>query len=320
MEYLKIKGVDKPVSRLVMGTAWFDPAFEDEIFAMMDRYVEAGGTTVDCGRFYGIARAEGILKRWLDARNNRQELVIIDKCCHPIITPDGAHHPEYWRVKADIITDDLRYSLLHTGCERFDLYMLHRDAPETPVSVFMDRLEMHREEGYIGAYGVSNWELPRVEEAMDYCRAKGYSGIVVNNPSYSLAKVEKTRWPGTVYADDSYARWHKGKDIALFSWAAQAHGFFADIYPRDGSAPKDIQEAFFSDGNFERLRRAQELGAKKNVDAINIALAYVLCQPFDVAAIVGSRSRKEFESCLRTLELKLSPEELSYLCLERDHL
>jgi aryl-alcohol dehydrogenase-like predicted oxidoreductase len=61
MEYLKVKGIEKPVSKLIMGTAWFDPSFEDEIFQMMDTYVEAGGTVIDTGRFYGIARSEKIL-------------------------------------------------------------------------------------------------------------------------------------------------------------------------------------------------------------------------------------------------------------------
>lgn len=318
MEYLKVKGIEKPVSKLIMGTAWFDPSFEDEIFQMMDTYVEAGGTVIDTGRFYGIARSEKILKNWLDARNNRKDLVIVDKCCHPIITPDGGHHPEYWRVKPDLITDDLHYSLYHTGCDFFDLYLLHRDDPQIPVADIVDRLEAHRNEGLIGAYGFSNWELDRVQEAVDYCEKKGYQGISVNNPSYSLAKVRKTRWPGCVYADDTYAQWHEGKDVTLFSWASQAHGFFADIYKRDGSAPKDIQEAFFYDDNFERLRRAQELGAEKGVDSINIALAYVLSQPFPVGAIIGSRSRKEFESCVKTLDVKLSPAERDYLCLKSD--
>lgn len=318
MEYIKVKGINKPVSKLVMGTAWFSPDFEDEIFKMMDLYVEKGGTVVDTGRFYGIARAEKILKKWLDSRNNRDDLVIIDKCCHPIITPDGAHHPDYWRVKPDLITDDLHYSLLHTGCDHFDAYLMHRDDPNVPVSEIIDRLELHKKEGLIGTYGLSNWELPRVEEAMKYCESKGYTGISINNPSYSLAKVRKTRWPGCVYADDEYAKWHDGKDITLFSWASQAHGFFADIYKRDGSAPKDIQEAFFYDDNFERLRRAQELGKEKNVDSINIALAYVLSQPFDVAAIIGSRSRKEFDSCIQTLDVKLTQKELDYLSLKSD--
>lgn len=46
MEYINIKGLDKPISKLIMGTAWFNPAFEEEIFTMLDQYVAAGGTVI----------------------------------------------------------------------------------------------------------------------------------------------------------------------------------------------------------------------------------------------------------------------------------
>lgn len=323
MEYIRIKGLDKPISRLIMGTAWFNVEYEDEIFKMLDLYVEKGGTVLDTGKFYGAnfngdhaCESERILKKWLESRNIRDKLVIMDKACHPVITPDGAHHPEYWRVKPDIITDDLHYSLLYTGLDYFDIYLLHRDDPSVPVADIMDRLEQHRQEGLIRAYGVSNWEQERVEEAMKYCAEKGYQGLSVNNPSYSLAHVQKTRWPGCVYADDDYAAWHKDKDITLFSWAAQGHGFFADIY--DENAPQDIKDAFFSEENFERLNRAKILGKEKNVPSINIALAYVLNQEFDTCAIIGSRDRQEFDSCLDALKIKLTKEEMNYLCLKSD--
>lgn len=97
----------------------------------------------------------------------------MDKACHPIITPEGCHHPEYWRVKPDIITDDLHYSLLHTGCDHFDIYLLHRDDPSVPVNEIMDRLEQHRQEGLITTYGVSNWKLDRVQAAVEYCQQMG---------------------------------------------------------------------------------------------------------------------------------------------------
>ena len=321
MECIKIKGVEKPISRLIMGTAWFNTVYEEEIFKMLDLYVEKGGTVIDTGKFYGAnykgggaCESERILKKWLDLRNNRDQLVIMDKGCHPILTPDGVHHPEYCRVKPDIITDDLHYSLLHTGCDYFDLYLMHRDDPNIPVGEIMDRLEQHRKEGLITAYGVSNWEKNRVEAAIEYCKEKGYQGLSVNNPSYSLAHVAKTRWPGCVYADDEYAKWHKVKNITLFSWAAQGHGFFADIY--DDNAPQDIKEAFFTEENFERLQRAKILGEEKGVPSINIALAYVLDQEFDACAVIGSRDRKEFESCLEALKIKLTPQEIDYLCLK----
>ena len=320
MEYVNVKGLDRPVSRLVMGTAWFGIGADvrDEIFKMLDLYVAEGGNVIDTGRYYGAGRSEGILKEWFDARDNRDELIIMDKACHPIITEDGVHHPEYWRVKPDIITDDLHQSLLRTGCDHFDLYLMHRDDPNVPVGDIMDRLELHRQEGLIRAYGVSNWEIDRVAEAVAYCEEKGYQGISVNNPSYSLATVMKTRWPGCVYADDAYAQWHKGKDVTLSSWAAQAHGFFADIYGEN--APQDIKDAFFSEDNFEKLARCKKLAAHYGVDSINLALAYVMCQPFDTVAIIGSRSRTEFDSCIQTLSLKLTPAELAYLSLQTDEL
>ena len=318
MEYVNVKGLTKPVSRLVMGTAWFSPEFKDEIFKMLDLYVENGGNVIDTGRFYGNGRSEMILKEWFDARDNRDDLIIVDKCCHPLISLDGVHYPTYWRVKPDLITDDLHYSLMQTGCDSFDLYLMHRDDPSIPVGEIMDRLEAHRVEGLIKAYGVSNWEIDRVAAAVAYCAEKGYQGLSVNNPSYSLAKVATPRWPGCVYADDTYAQWHQDQDITLISWASQAHGFFADIYPRDGSAPQDIQAAFFTDDNFEKLNRCKILGAEKGVDPINIALAYVLCQPFDTAAIIGSRSRTEFDSCIQTLNIKLTPAEVAYLSLNGD--
>ncbi len=324
MEYIKIKGLNKPVSKLIMGTAWFNVEYEEEIFKMLDLYVEKGGTVIDTGKFYGAhyqgdhaCESERILKKWLDTTGKRDQLVIMDKACHPIITPNGVHHPEYWRVKPDIITDDLHYSLLHTGCDYFDIYLLHRDDPSIPVGDIMDRLEQHRLEGLIKTYGVSNWEQDRVEAAIKYCEEKGYQGLSVNNPSYSLAHVVKTRWPGCVYADDSYASWHKGKDITLFSWAAQGHGFFADIY--NENAPQDIKNAFFTDENFERLARAKILSEEKGVPSINIALAYVLDQDFDVCAIIGSRDRHEFDSCLDALKIKLTESEINYLSLKTDN-
>ena len=154
MEYINIKGLDKPISKLIMGTAWFNPAFEEEIFTMLDQYVAAGGTVIDTGRFYGANKdeehaceSERVLKKWFDSRNNRDQLVIMDKACHPIITPEGCHH--------------------------FDIYLLHRDDPSVPVNEIMDRLEQHRQEGLITTYGVSNWELDRVQAAVEYCQQMG---------------------------------------------------------------------------------------------------------------------------------------------------
>lgn len=143
MEYIKVKGFDKPVSRLIMGTAWFGIGKDvrEEIFSMLDLYLKDGGNVIDTGRFYGAGQAELILKEYFDTRNNRDQFILLDKACHPFITPDGKHHPEYWRVKPDLITHDIHDSLYRMGVDYFDIYLLHRDDENVPVGPLMDRLE-----------------------------------------------------------------------------------------------------------------------------------------------------------------------------------
>ena len=60
------------------------------------------------------------------------------------------------------------------------------------------------------------------------------------------------------------------------------------------------------------MKLAIELG----VQPINIALAYVLCQPFPTWALVGPREISETVSTLGGASLKLTPQQLAWLNLE----
>ena len=53
MEYINVRGLDKPVPRLIFGTAWFSLDAEKEAHKMLDLYVERGGNMIDTGRYYG---------------------------------------------------------------------------------------------------------------------------------------------------------------------------------------------------------------------------------------------------------------------------
>jgi aryl-alcohol dehydrogenase-like predicted oxidoreductase len=320
MKMLQVKGLDRPVSELWLGTSWFAPEYEKTIYSLLERYIDLGGNVIDTGKFYNGGKAETILAKWLKEAGLRDKIMMTNKACHHYVDSNNVHHPEMKRVKPQYITEDLESSLKKLNVSYIDIYLLHRDDPEEPLAGLMDRLEKHYKEGKIKAYGVSNWSLQRVQEAIDYCKQMGYQGLSINNPSYSLATVKKPRWVGTVYADQEYAEWHKGKNILLASWASQAAGFFADIYKKDGSTPQDIVEAYFSDDNFEKLERCKELAKIKGVEPINIALAYVLNQDFPVAAIVGPRKVEELLSVVKVLDIQLSSEEIDYLALNASRL
>jgi len=320
VRYLMMKGLEKPVSKMIMGTSWLTLEDEGKFHDLLDQYVEGGGTVIDTGRFYGrgtgIAQVEGMVRRWLEKSGKRDQVVIMDKCCHPFIDKKGKAHSDRWRVSVDFMWEDLEFSLDNLGIDYFDIYELHRDDPKIPVPDIMDAFEMMYRKGLVKAYGVSNWRKERVEEALAYGEKMGYRGLSCNNPSYSLATVKVPRWDACVYADDNYAKWHGTVDLPLLSWGAQAGGFFADIY--DDTAPLNVKQAFFTPENFEKQKRAKELAAEKGVEPINIAMAYVINQEFEAAAICAPQNEKEMASCLQGAALELTPAEIEYLSLRAD--
>ena len=120
-------------------------------------------------------------------------------------------------------------------------------------------------------------------------------------------------WAGCVTLGADDRAWYQKKQFPVFAWSSQASGFFTGRYTPDVHANADVERIFYSDQNWERLRRAQETAEAHGVTANNIALAYVLHQPFPVYALIGPRTVEELQSSLPAIDVKLSGEELRYL-------
>lgn len=318
MKYRAIRNLDKKAAQLFMGTSWFVPPHEEAVFGMLDDYFALGGNAIDTGRFYGGGLTEGIILYWLESRKmaaRRDEYIIVNKACHHYVDRNNVHYPEKSRVGAEFITEDLEYSLDNMKQKYFDIYLLHRDNTSVPVEELVDRLELHRREGKIKIYGVSNWSIPRIESAQAYAKKAGYPGISMSSPSYSLATVKTPRWAGCLYADDDYVKWHGDAGIDLLAWAPQASGFFAEIF--GDNPPDDVRAAYFTDENFEKLKRAKALAEKRGVSATTVALAYIFHQPANVMASIGVRSRQELDEANASLGVALEPREVEWLSLRQ---
>jgi len=70
---------------------------------------------------------------------------------------------------------------------------------------------------------------------------------------------------------------------------------------------------YYSELNFARLERAKQLAADKEVAALQIALAWVINQPFPVVALIGPQNIAELDSSLTADGIHLSAEELDFL-------
>jgi aryl-alcohol dehydrogenase-like predicted oxidoreductase len=100
-------------------------------------------------------------------------------------------------------------------------------------------------------------------------------------------------------------------------WSSQARGFFVRGDPADTSN-QELVNSWYCEENFERLKRARALGKERGVTANNIALAYVLAQPFPAYCLIGPQKLSELQTTLPALKVTLTPDEMRWLNLETD--
>jgi aryl-alcohol dehydrogenase-like predicted oxidoreductase len=126
-------------------------------------------------------------------------------------------------------------------------------------------------------------------------------------------------WDGCVSAaDPAMKQWIAETKTTLLAWSSQARGFFTDRAHPDRKDDAELVRCWYSDDNFKRRGRAVELAKQKGVAPINIALAYVLNQPFPAAALIGPRLIAETVSTFDGVGLELTAAELRWLNLESD--
>jgi aryl-alcohol dehydrogenase-like predicted oxidoreductase len=310
MDRIALPFLDVPVSRLALGTAWFEAARYDDIAALLDTFVELGGNLIDTAENYGDA--ERIIGRWMQESPRGADVIISTKGGHPY----GGRN----RITRDDVERDLEGSLERLRRDSIELYLLHRDDTTVPVGAVVDLLNVHLDAGRFRTYGLSNWTTDRLDQADAYARSHGLRTFTVSSTNLSLARWSSPPWDGVVSASDRATRaWHERRGVPLIAWSPQAAGWFAARDPsRFDDEGRRVVGVYDTPGNRRRRDRATTLGAARGVTATEVALAWVLCQPFATIAVAGGRTPDELRSNTRALQVRLTSAELAWLDLESD--
>jgi len=330
MRYGSVPHVEKPVSRLVFGTAtpkmfaafrsvYGDaPDFDQRLaaaFELLDGVYAQGVNCFDCSDHYG----EEPLGEWLEARGLHDKVAILTK---------GAHHNKWRKRVTDFdILHDVHNSLAKLKTNHLDIYMLHRDDPQVPVAPIVDVLNRCYDEGKIGAFGVSNWTVERIIEANDYALKHHLQPFSVSSPNFGLADQVDDPWGGgcvTISGPSNKAarKWYADNNIPVFAYSTMARGFFSGLVKsNDPEKAGEIVDAPGLKGygcpeNFERLRRCEILAAEKGLTVPQIAMAWIFNQKdLDVYALVACRP-ENMKINAAAIEIPLTEEECKWLDLE----
>jgi aryl-alcohol dehydrogenase-like predicted oxidoreductase len=246
------------------------------------------------------------LGQWIRSRGVREEVVILDK---------GAHSPCCYPQN---LSDQLLESLERMEVDYVDIYMMHRDNPQVAVDEFVDVLNAHQKAGRIRVFGASNWSMERIDAFNQCAHHKGLRGFSAVSNNFSLARMVDPIWPGCIASSQpAYRQWHTRTQMPLMPWSSQARGFFVRADPADKS-DKEMVRCWYSEDNFKRLERVRDLSAKTGWSPINIALAWVLGQPFPTFPLIGPRTLEETRSSLAALDIQLTDGQMKWLNLEQD--
>lgn len=203
----------RDVSIIGQGTWEIDDNRREPAVAALRRGLDEGMTHVDTAEMYGDA--ELLIAEAISGR--RDEVFLVSK-----VLPQNA--------STDGVIEACERSLSRLGTDRLDCYLLHWRG-RVPLSETFAGFERLVRSGKILAWGVSNFDVPDLDEALQIA---GPGKIACNQVLYNLEEraIEHEVIP-----------WCKGHGAAVVAYSPFGHGRFPDERSPGGRALAEIAEA-----------------------------------------------------------------------------
>lgn len=298
------------VSCLAIGSAVKMGALsKQELFALYDLFIEAGGSCIDTARAYGGGQAELMIGEYIRSRKNRDRLVLCTKCCHP--ASDGTP-----RLTRQAMEEDLNASLQALGTDHLDLYWIHKDDPSVSVEEVIEWLNSLLQSGKIRMIGCSNWHVDRIERANHYAAQHGLRGFAASQIQWSLASSDekKFRQFTAVLMDDVSYAWYCDHNMPVFAFSPQAQGFFSKgAQGGMGSLNPFLRDCYENEENLRRLARVKELAEARGVPVSVPVLACLIHNKLPCVPVFGATSRQMVLEAVQAADFPMTQAEVDTL-------
>lgn len=298
---------DRPFVPLNLGGNPFGyTADEEATFAVLDRFVEGGGSFVDTADSYSAwveghtgGESERLIGAWLAQSGLRDRVQIATKV---------AKKPDRLGLARETVHTAVDESRERLGMEVIDLCYAHADDETVPVEDQVETFHALVEAGHIRAVGLSNFSADRLRDWVSAARRLGLTEPAAIQPRYTL--VSRASY------EQELAPVAQELGLAVFSYPALASGFLTGKY----RAPEDFEGV----ARGAAARRYAEAGGMRVVDALvrvgerheaqpaAVVIAWLLAR--GITAPIASVSRPEqLQPLLDGTTLQLTPEDLTEL-------
>jgi len=331
MIYTTIPNTDIKVSKICLGTMTFGQQnTEAEGHEQMDYALERGVNFFDTAEMYSVpaneatyGSTEKIIGTWFKKSGNRDKVILASKIAGP-----NANFG-YMREKLDFSPASIKYavenSLKRLQTDYIDLYQMHW--PERKTNNFGQRAfhghddvweDNFREvletfdglikEGKIKHIGASNenaWGMMRLLEESKYNSLPRIK--TVQNP-YSLLN--------RLFEVNS-AEVSKYENVGLLGYSPLAFGVLTGKFLTGESHPNARVNLFpqYTRYKSEQCTQATklylEIAKKHGLTLTQLAMGFVLAQPFLTSAIIGATTMEQLKENIDTIDVILSKEILA---------
>lgn len=304
------------VSTLVLGTMNLGVTTDEETsFAILDRYVEAGGTFLDTANNYGAwspghsdRASEELIGRWLASRGVRDQVRLATKVGagkkDPALPLANTPPTNFEGLAAGTIERSAHESLRTLGVEHLDVLYGHVDDLETPLAETVGAFGKLQADGVVGLTGISNVALWRVVEARAEARRQGVRpyALVQEQSSYlyPVPDVDRHNWASPELYDyaRSVADDDDGARLAVVAYSPLLQGAFV----RDD---KPLWEGYDHPTSRARLATLHDVARDLDATPNQVALAWLLGGQAPALPIVGASSVAQLDEALGAVDLVL---------------
>ena len=306
----------REVSVLSLGAMLFGTRTDEPTsFAVLDRYVEAGGTFIDTSGNYAYwadggqgGQSEELLGRWRRSRGIGAEIFIATKAGARPLAPGTSFLDNPEGLSAKVIRESAERSLQRLGLDKLDLLYAHFDDPAVPQSETVGGFAELVADGTVGLLGVSNQWTWRVERARALAAASGLPGYEVLQYSHSYLRpradlgggLSPDGQPGGVGGDLlSYVRDHPSLTLVAYS------PLLTGAYTRPEDKPLGAE--YDHAGTPPRLAALREVAAQTGATVNQVVLAWLIGGEIPVIPLVGASSVAQLDESLAAADLELTP-------------
>src|ERR1700761_6861982 len=307
----------RQVSLLSLGAMRFGTTTDEPpSFAILDRYVAAGGNFIDTSNNYAFwahqtqgGESEALLGRRRASRGVGGEVVIATKVGARPLGPARDFSVPREGLSRAAIRAASEQSRERLGVERIDLYYAH--IPDTAGVPQEEQVAAFGElvaDGTVGLLGLSNHWAWQLERARTLAAGRAQVNVLQYHHTYLRMRTDipdrRFSPDGEIgVADGSILSYLRSQpNLTLVAYSPLLNG----AYTRP---EKQLERAYDHPGTQARLEALSQVAKETGATANQVVLAWLIGGDLPVVPLVGASSVAQLDESLAAVDLELSPEQ-----------